>query len=281
MADGMFKSDVEAAASIPEMWAAAFYPTLREKMVFQSSVATDYQGEISQLGDTVNITSLPQFDEAEEILEGQAVEAEAQTLLAIPLLINKQLAKDFIITRKTELQSLPIMNALRDLALHAIMKKMQKIIIATIVPSVTPDHTIAYSSGTTMALADILAAKELLDNADVEEAGRTTIMGAAQYNDLFNIAGLTSRDFQGDASGAPLASGAITAPVCGFQVKWTSELGNTSYFFNPLFIEMAVQQNPTPSVHDLGVQGIRATRVNMEVLFGLKQASDLRVVSVS
>lgn len=278
MADEMFKSDAEAAAAIPEMWAAAFYPTLVEKLPFAGSVATDYQGVISQLGDTVNITSWPQFDEAEEILENQAVAADAVTASNIQLLINKQLAKDFIITRKTELQSLEIMSALRDLALHSILKKMQKIIIAAIVPSTSPDHTIGYSSGTTLQLVDILAAKELLDNADVEEAGRTMILGAAQYNDLFNIAGIVSTDFGQSGS---LVSGQVNGLVLGMQVKWTSEVGNTAYFSHPLFIEMAVQQDPTPSVHDLGVNGVRGTRVNMEVLFGLKQASDLRVVTVA
>lgn len=277
MADAMFKSDVEAAAAIPEIWSSAFYPTLVEKLPFASSVATDYQGEIRQLGDTVNITSFPQFDEAEEILEGQAVEAEATTLSNIQLIINKQLAKDFIITRKTDIQSLEIMNALRDLALHSVLKKMQKIIIAAIVPSTSPDHTIAFDSGTTLQLADILEAKELLDNSDVEEAGRQMILGAAQWNDLFNIAGVVSSQF--GASGS-LSSGQVTAPIMGFQGKWTSEVGNVSYFMHPLAIEMAVQQDPTPSVHDLGAQGIRGTRVNMEVLFGLKQASDLRVVTV-
>jgi len=277
MADAMFKSDVEAAAAIPEIWSSAFYPTLVEKLPFASSVATDYQGEIRQLGDTVNITSFPQFDEAEEILEGQAVEAEATTLSNIQLIINKQLAKDFIITRKADIQSLEIMNALRDLALHSVLKKMQKIIIAAIVPSTSPDHTIAFDSGTTLQLADILEAKELLDNSDVEEAGRQMILGAAQWNDLFNIAGVVSSQF--GASGS-LSSGQVTAPIMGFQGKWTSEVGNVSYFMHPLAIEMAVQQDPTPSVHDLGAQGIRGTRVNMEVLFGLKQASDLRVVTV-
>jgi len=276
--DEMFKSDAEAAAAIPELWAAAFYPTLLEKLPFAGSVATNYQGVIQQLGDAVNITSWPQFDEAEEILENQAVAADAVTAQNIQLLINKQLAKDFIITRKTELQSLEIMNALRDLALHSILKKMQKIIIAAIVPSTSPDHTIGYSSGTTLQLVDILAAKELLDNADVEEAGRTMILGAAQYNDLFNIAGIVSTDFGQSGS---LVSGQVNGLVLGMQVKWTSEVGNTAYFSHPLFIEMAVQQEPTPSVHDLGVNGVRGTRVNMEVLFGLKQASDLRVVTVS
>ena len=144
MADAFMKADVELAAAIPEIWSAAFYPTLLEKLPFASSVAMDYQGEIANLGDTVNITSFPQFDEAEEILESQAVEAEATTLTNIQLLINKQLAKDFIITKKADIQSLEVMNALRDLALHSILKKMQKIIIAAIVPSTSPDHTIAF-----------------------------------------------------------------------------------------------------------------------------------------
>lgn len=278
--DGVMTAATELAAAIPEMWSAAFYPTLREKMVFAGSVAQDYQGEISALGDTVNITSFPQFDVAQEIAEAEAVEAEAITAQNIQLIINKQLAKDFIVTRKAELQSLPVMNALRDLALHSIMKKMQQVVIAEIVPSASsPDHAIAYDSGTTLALADILEAKELLDDADVEEFGRVMILGSAQYNDLFNITGFTSKDFL-PGSDSPLSAGAVTLPILGFNVRWTSEVGSVAYLFHPIFLQMAVQQNPTPSVYDLGVQGKRATRVNMEVLFGVKQASNLRVVTI-
>jgi hypothetical protein len=159
------------------------------------------------------------------------------------------------------------------------MKKMQQLIIATIVPSPSgPDHAISYDSSTTLALADILEAKELLDGADVEELGRTMVVGAAQYNDLFNIAGFTSRDYI--ASGSPVVDGAITAPVMGFNFKWTSEAANTSYLFHPMFLTMAVQQNPDVRVYDLGVDGKRAKRVNMDVLFGLKQLSNLRVVTI-
>lgn len=278
--DQAMTAQTELAAAIPEMWSAAFYPTLKEKMVFAASIAQDYQGEIANLGDTVNITSFPQFDLAEEITEAQAVDAEAVTAQNTQLVINKQLAKDFIITRKADIQSLPVMNALRDLALHAILKKMQAIIIAAIVPSTTPDHTIAYDSGTTLGLADILEAKELLDNSDVEELGRQMILGAAQYNDLFNITGFVSKDFL-PGQDAPLSAGAVTLPVLGFNVGWTSEAGNVSYFFHPIFMQMAVQQAPTPSVHDLGVIGKRGMRVNMEVLFGVKQCSDLRVVTIN
>jgi hypothetical protein len=269
----------ELDALIPEVWSSAFYPTLKASLPFAGSVASDYNGEINQLGDTVHITSFPQFDEAAEIGEAEAVDADAVTATGVSLIINKQVAKDFQITKKAQRQSIDAMNALRDLALYSILKKMQSVIIAEIVPSsASPDHTIAYTSSTTLALADLLAGKELLDLQDVEEAGRVMITGAAQWNDLFNITGFVSRDYI--PTGSPLVSGSIQTPVCGFNPKYTTAASNTTYLFHPLMLQMAVQQNPEVEVVSRGGEGIRATRVNMDVLFGVKQVSNLRVVTI-
>jgi hypothetical protein len=268
----------EMDALIPELWSAAFYPTLKEKLPFMASVSSDYEGAISALGDTVNIMSFPQFAAAEEISENAVVSADSITVSKTQLVINKQVAKDYIITKKAMKQSMEAQAALRDLALHAIMKKMQSIIIAEIVPSASaPDHSIAFTSGTTLALADILAAKELLDTQNVEEVGRVMVLGSAQYNDLFNVTGFTSKDFQ---SAQPLSSGVVNLPILGFDVRWTSEAGNVSYLFHPMFLQMAVQQSPEVEVVSLGSEGKRATRVNMDVLFGVKQISNLRVVTI-
>lgn len=278
--DKVMTAATELDGIVPELWSAAFYPTLLEQLPFNGSVARDYEGEIQALGDTVNINSFPQFDVAEDIQENQAVDADSVTVQKTQLVINKQVAKDYIITKKAMRQSIDSQNALRDLAMHAIMKRMQQIIIAEIVPSSTaPDHTLAYTSGTTLALADILAAKELLDTQDVEEMGRTMILGPAQWNDLFNITGFVSRDFI--PNGNPLSSGAIQTPVLGFMPKWTSQAGAVSYFFQPIFLQMAVQQLPEVEVLSLGQDGKRAQRVNMDVLFGVKQVSNLRVATVS
>lgn len=279
MSNEVMSKSVHMDGVVPELWSAKFYPTLLEKMVFADSVSRDYENEIKALGDIVNINDFPQFDLAEEILEDQASEADGVTANKQQLVINKQLAKDYILTERALVQSLDAGDKLRDLALHAILKKMQQIIIAEIVPAATPDHSIAYTSGTTLALADILAAKELLDNADVEELGRVMICGAAQQNDLFNITGFTSRDFIPGSS--PLVEGAISTPIMGFQFKWTSEAANTSYFFSPIFMTMAVQKMPSVKVYDLGAEGKRAQRVNMDVLFGVKQLSGSRVITVS
>ena len=278
--DQVMTAATEMDALIPEIWSSAFYPTLKEKLPFISSVAEDYDGEISALGDTVNIMGLPQFDVAEEITENQAVSADAITVSKTQLVINKQIAKDYIITKKALKQSMDAQLALRDLALHSILKKMQLVIIEASVPSASsPDHAIAYDSGTTLALADVLEAKELLDTADVEELGRQMILGAAQSNDLFNVTGFVSKDFIPGSS--PLTDGAITLPVLGFNVRSTTAAGNVAYLFHPLYLQMAVQQAPEVEVMSLGGEGKRATRVNMDVLMGVKLLSSIRIVTIS
>lgn len=278
--DQVMRKSTELDAIVPELWSAAYYPTLLEKFPFNSSIARDYDGEVQALGDTVNITTFPQFSAAVEMAEEDKVDADAITATNTQLVINKQVVKDFIVTERALRQGLNAGNALRDLALHAIMKRMQTIIVELIVPSASsPDHAIGYNSGTTLALVDILAAKSLLDLQDVEDIGRKMILDPTGWNDLFTITGFTSRDYI--PAGSPMTQGAITTPVLGFDVDWTSELTNVCYFYHPIFMQMAVQDNPAVKVFDLGVEGKRTQRVNMTTLFGVKQLSNLRVVSMS
>jgi hypothetical protein len=160
------------------------------------------------------------------------------------------------------------------------MKKMQSVIIADITPSASaPDHQIAYDSGTTLALADLLECKSLLDDSDVEEEGRVMILGSSQQNDLFNVSGFTSRDYV--PAGSPLTTGGFSTPILGMQMKWTTEVGDVCYFFHPMFMQLCVQQDPQVEVHNLGADGKRGERVNTDVLFGVRQISNLRVVSLA
>lgn len=280
MADATMTAGTELAVLIPEQWSAAWYDTLLASLPFAGSIARDYEGEITGVGDTVNATQFPEFSEAEEYGESQRVSADKITASQIQLVINKLVAKDFILTKQGMIQSLDAQMQLRDLAMYSIMKKMNSIIIDTISPSASaPDHQIAYDSGTTLALADILEAKQLLDDQDVPEFGRQLIVDSAQYNDLFNITGFISRDYI--PAGSPLTAGAIATPVLGFNVQYTTTANAVSRFFHPSFMQMAVQQTPDIRVYDPGVDGKRGMRVNMDVMFGIKQFDDERVVEVS
>lgn len=280
MADLVMKASAEVDGIVPELWSAAFYPTLLESLPYNDSVSRDYEGEISALGDTVNINTAPQFGGAVDMAEDEKVDADSVTFNKMQLVINHQIAKDFIMTKKALKQSIDAQNLLRDLALHSLLKKIQQIIIAEVVPNASaPDHSIAYDSGTTLALADILEAKELLDDADVPDYGqRRMILGSGAWNDLFNITGFTSRDFI--PAGSPMTSGQITTPILGFVPRMTTEIGTSTHFFDPIFMTLAVQQLPEVEVFNLGVDGKRGQRVNMDCLFGVKQLSSLRVVTV-
>lgn len=277
MSDEQMKSTAELDAINPEIWSSAWYPTLLENLVWMDSVAFDYQGEMSQRGDRVNITNFPQFGDAVDLAEGSRVDAASLSPTGQQLVVNHEVAQDFIVTQKAIIQTLEAQEKLREHAFFSILKKIDQILFADVAPSASaPDHLTSYASGTTLALADFLDAQEALNTANVPDMGqRTAVIGVAQNSDLFNIAGFVSRDFVPNANA--LSSGAITSPVLGFRVKFTTMVGNTSTFMDPAFMQVAVQQNPSPEVFNLGVNGIRAYRTNMTVLFGNKQCSNVRV----
>lgn len=284
MSNQIMTAATNTTAIVPEVWSARFYEVLLAKLIFAASISKDYEGEIQALGDSVNINYVPEFSAALDLAEDAAGDADAVTIAGYQLVINKRAYKDFIVTKNALLQSLPFVDKVREKAVFAIMKKMQADIIAALIPSASvPDHQISFTSGTTLALADILAGKELLDTQNVPDDGmRKLFSGVAQWNDLFNITGFVNRDYipAGSPAEAPYSSGAIPTPLLGFQADWTTELGNVAYLFHPSVMTMAAQQGLNVAVYDLGVEGTRASRVNCDLLWGLKILDNKRAVKI-
>jgi hypothetical protein len=277
--DSVMTSAAHLSVIIPQVWSQNYYDTLLASIAFNSIVSRDYEGEIQNLGDTVKISSFPEFDEAIELAEDARADASALTVTQQSLVINKRVVKDFIITNKALLQSLPAMDKLRDMAIYAIQKKIQSNIIADTIPNAAaPDHAIAFDSGTTLALADLLEAKELKDNANVPMSGRHLVVGSAQLNDIFNITGFTSSDFI--TSGAPLQTGQLPPALLGYMPHFTTVVGNVVYTFHSSYFTIAAQKGLTVQEYDLGVDGKRAARVNVDTLYGQKQLDGLRVVTI-
>jgi hypothetical protein len=69
--------------------------------------------------------------------------------------------------------------------------------------------------------------------------------------------------------------------LLGFSPRMTTLLGNVVEFFHSSFMTMAAQEGMNVAVYDKGVDGIRATRVNVDTLYGLKQLDNKRVVKIS
>lgn len=277
--DEIMTAGANLSAIVPEVWSSNYYEVLLADLSFSAVVARDYEGEVKDLGDRVNISSFPEFDEGDELAEDERANAAAITVSGVQLIINKRVVRDFIVTKKAILQSLPHMDKLKQMAIYSILKKIERTIIETVVPSPSaPDNAIAYDSGTTLALADILEAKELLDNVNVPAANRHMVLGSAQLNDLFNITGFTSRDFI--LSDGPLQTGTPPPALLGFLPHFTTLVGNTAYLFHRSFMTLAAQQGMAVEEFNLGGDGKRATRVNLDTLYGLKQLDSTRVVTI-
>lgn len=280
MADAYHRTSNEVSVLVPQKWSEKYYDTLLAELPFKDLINMDYEGDISALGDTVKIPTVPEFLEASEMpSEEAAIDAEAVTVTSQNLVINKQIVKDFIVTDKAKMQAISFMDKLQSLAIYSIQKKIQSLIISLTVPSAVPDHTINAVVPSVYGLADILAAKELLDNQSVPMANRHMVLGAGPLNDIFNIAGFTSSDFV--ASGSPLASGQLPAQLVGFMPHFTSVLSNVVYLFHSSYFTMATQKGVEVKEFDLGVIGKRGTRVNCTTLLGMKQLDAKRVVAVT
>ena len=279
MADQILTQGTELAALSPEVWSAKLYEALKEKFPFMSVVSREYEGEIKALGDIIHVPSIPLAAEAELLSEGSKGDADSLTVTDNTITINRRPYKDFIVTKKAQLQSVPFMDELRDIAIHSIMQKVEADIVGTISPSASaPDHQITYDSGTTLQLADILEAKELLDDAGVPQEDRHMCLGSEQYNDLYNINAFTSKDF---GEGEAARSGVFGQKLVGFMPHLALEAEATAYLFHKSFMQVAMQQELDIKVYDLGGEGKRASRLNVDLLVGISQFDDERVVSIS
>jgi len=280
MADDIMTAGNELSVIVPEIWSRQFYDVLLAELPYASIIDDSYEGEIQALGDTVKISTFPEFDEALELPEGSRNDAEALTPTQQNLVINSRIVKDFIVTNRAQLQSLPHMDKLKELARFAINKKIQSKIITLSVPSAAaPDHQIPYDSGTTLVLADLLEAKTLLDTANVPTSDRHVTLGASQLNDIFNITGFTSSDFL--TSGAPIQTGNLPSALLGFMPHFTTEVGSVTSQFHSSYLTMASQKGLSIEEFNLGVDGIRGTRINVDWLGGFKQLDNKRIVELS
>jgi len=279
MSDAVMTAATNLSAVIPAIWSQRYYDVLVLNLAFNPLIATDYQGEIADLGNTVNISQFPEFDDGEDLAEDAKSDARAVTVSQLQLVINKRIVKDFIVTKKAILQSLPAMDKLREMAIFSIMKKIQKNIIADIVPDAGAAQAQSYDSGSTLALADLLEAKVALDKQNVPQSDRHMVLGASQMNDIFNITGFTSSQFL--LSGSPLQTGQVPSALLGFLPHFTTAAGAVSYLFHKSFMTIASQQGMAVAEYDLGVSGERSTRVNLDTLYGQKQLDGKRVVTIS
>lgn len=278
MADQVISASGAVANIVPEVWSARYTQNLNDNVAFNSLISREYEGEIRSMGDTVNIPTIADVD-ASLLTEGARGDAQTITVSKTALVVNSRAFVDFIVTDQASLQSLLEMDKLRELAVSALARKMQDDIVDAIVPSASaPDHAIAYDSGTTLADADLLEALDLEADANWSHlGGRYLVTGEKQYLDLVNTSKFYDKTLGGNSN---VSQGELSGSIYGHTPGSSTACGTTTYMFHDSFMQMAVQKDLSINLYDLGGQGQRAWRLNVDVLYGIKQVFDTRVVSI-
>ena len=207
---------------IPEIYSKKVQIALRKAAVAEAVCNTDYMGEISSFGDTVNIIKEPQIAVA-DYTRGLAVTSTALTDQELVLTVDQAKSFSFKIDDLEKRFSHVNFQAIAaDNAAYALRDAMDSNILAAI----NAGATVTTGMGTTSAPIDIgfgsgevdplnqmaLAAKEL-DEANAPEDGRWFVAAPEWYNALSNSSSkLLSVDFnagQGSIRNGLVASGLL------------------------------------------------------------------------
>ena len=222
---------------IPEIYSKKVQIALRKAAVAEAVCNTDYMGEISSFGDTVNIIKEPQIAVA-DYTRGLAVVSTALSDQELVLTIDQAKSFSFKIDDLEKRFSHVNFQAIAaDNAAYALRDAMDANILAAISAGVTENVGTSLGMGTTAAPIDIgfatgeidplnqmaLAAKNL-DEANAPEDGRWFVAAPEWYNQLSNSASkLLSVDFnagQGSIRNGLVASGLLR----GFQMYKSNNL---------------------------------------------------------
>jgi hypothetical protein len=218
---------------IPEIYSKKVQIALRKAAVAEAICNTDYMGEISNFGDTVNIIKEPQIAVA-DYTRGLAVTSTNLTDQELVLTIDQAKSFSFKLDDlEKRFSHVNFQAVASDNAAYALRDAMD----SNILTAIRAGATVTTGMGTTGTPIDIgftgskvdplnqmaLAAKEL-DEANAPEEGRWFVAAPEWYNALSNSASkLLSVDFnagQGSIRNGLVASGLLR----GFQMYKSNNL---------------------------------------------------------
>jgi len=207
---------------IPEIYSKKVQIALRKAAVAEAVCNTDYMGEISSFGDTVNIIKEPQIAEA-DYTRGLAVTSTDLTDQELVLTVDQAKSFSFKIDDLEKRFSHVNFQAIAaDNAAYALRDAMDSNILAAISAGATATAgmgttstpiDIGFGSGEVDPLNQMALAAKVLDEANAPEDGRWFVAAPEWYNQLSNSASkLLSVDFnagQGSIRNGLVASGLL------------------------------------------------------------------------
>jgi N4-gp56 family major capsid protein len=240
---------------IPTLWSARLLANLNKVLVFAQPgvVNRDYEGEVSQLGDSVKINAIGRvtvidYTKNTDLTAPQTL-TDSQTILTI----TQSKAYNFQIDDVDKAQQSPkLMEAAMGEAAYALNNVIDQYIAglytdaasANLLGSDGTPVTVGVGTSDANAYAEIVNAKVVMDNANIPEAGRWIVIppwieGLLELDDRFVRYGTPAQQ-------EVLMNGEIKR-VAGFDILESNNVANTTgtkykiMFGSSIGISMAMQ----------------------------------------
>lgn len=264
---------------IPEIWSAKMYSELRNDIMFANIFSREYEGEIKNFGDTVNVQQI--VAPTGEIITDDKQQFESQTMSVnrIAITANKRASAAFEFTDLAQLQSMAFQADAQEALLYAIRLKLESDIIASLVPSASsPDHQIAPASASDLAAADLGSIRTLLSTAKVPVSNRKLLLAPSYYGDLLSKTQVTSADFVNGNS----AQQGVVSQFMGFEIMEHNLLGSDiGYAVHPSAMLLVMQQDIRIKISDLHSQNKYGYLLSADMVYGFTLADNKRLVKIS
>jgi N4-gp56 family major capsid protein len=199
-----------------------------EAVVFP--LVQDFSNEVGPGMDTVKIPKFGNFTVNTKV-ENVAVEAQANTFDSDNLALDQHKVIQWLLEdiaslqAKVNLTQAYVTQAAKDLA--AEMDQYVLDVMEAGVSTSAPDHKRAYA-GSTIAKADILLARQLLNTAKVPMAGRSAVISPAEEASLLNISEFVRIDESGGSEA--LRNGRI-GRLFGFDIYMSPQAEDAKSMF--------------------------------------------------
>lgn len=205
---------------IPELWSTALLDTLDKSLVLANLVNTDYQGNISRVGDTVHIQKPGSISVG---TYSGSITYAAPTSTTSTLTISEDQYFAFKVDDLDELQSnVDLLRAYTDRAAYAMADAIDTDIAAEYANAGLTG--VSLNVGTDDHYDKLVEAGQQLDEANVPRMGRFYVVSPKGYADLLKNSNFIHATTEGDRI---LRTGEI-GTIAGFTVYMSNNLVNTT-----------------------------------------------------
>lgn len=227
----------EVAATVEEIVSAEIQDVLTASLVVPGTI----MDMSASVGPGMDKLKIPRFSNFTVVTKssGTDLTSATQTFSTDDLDLDLHQAIAFTIEDIAELQSKInvsqefVNQAGRDLAAkiddEVINQASDGMALSANISSAAPDHIIAFDSGSTLTKADILSARELLNEANVPMSDRTLLAAPSQESALMAISEFTRVD---ESGGSQALRNGMIGRLFGFDVVVSSQAPDSD---GPLF----------------------------------------------